>query len=99
MAESHQRLTAPEWLELTSAGSVTVQQGVDDLTGAAALDWASGIEQVLLVLRRPDGEPLDDRRAPGQADGSGIDAARYFPMTVRVSAILVAPGGAFPGFR
>ena len=84
---------------MTSAGSVTIQQSLDGLTGGAALDWASGIEQVLLVLRRPDGEPIDDRRSPSQADGSGIDAARYYPMTVRVSAILVAPGGTFPGWR
>jgi len=91
--------TSPERLELTSIGSVTVQQGVVTLTNGAALNWAGGIEQVLLVLRRPDGEPLDDRRSPGRTDAPAIDAARFYPMAVRVSAILVAPGGTFPGWR
>ena len=91
--------TAPERLEVTSAGSVTVQQALDDLTGGAALEWSSGIEQLLLVLRRPDGEPIDERRLPSQSDVPRIDAARYYPMTVRISAILVAPGGTFPGWR
>ena len=91
--------TDPELLEVTTVGSVAVQQSLDGLTSGAALDWAEGIEQLLLVLRRPDGEPIDDRWSPGQADSRRIDAARFFPMAVRVSAILVAPGGTFPGWR
>jgi len=91
--------TTPGLLEVTSVGSVTNQADLNALAGAGALDWGSGVEQVLLVLRRPDGAPIDDRPSPGQTDAQRIDAARYYPMTVRVSAILVAPGGTFPGWR
>ena len=91
--------TAPERLEVTSAGSFTLDQRLDALSGAAALDWAQGIQQVMLVLRQPDGTPIDDRLLPGQTSRSIVDPARYYPMDVRVSAVLVAPGGAFPGWQ
>jgi hypothetical protein len=52
----------------------------------------------MLVLRQPDGTPLHDAALPGQAERSPVDPARYFPMEVRVTAVLVAPGGAFPGW-
>jgi len=90
--------TGAEQLEFGATGSSTVTLPLGALSGAAGIDWAGGVSQVMLVLRQPDGTPLHDAALPGRAERSAVDAARYFPMEVRVSAVLVAPGGAFPGW-
>lgn len=85
--------TAPDRLAFTSVGTLTLEQTVNGMSGAAALDLSGGVTQLMLVLTSPDGTPLADRPASGQ------DAVAAYPMAVRIAAVLVAPGGSFPGWR
>jgi hypothetical protein len=89
--------TAAGGLRITEAGTVVLEQPVDGLSGGG-LAWQNGVHQVMLVLRRPDGTPIDDRLLPGASTRAPIVASDYFPMEVRVTGILVAPGNTFPGW-
>ena len=90
--------TGPERLAFVATGGTVTAQPLATLTGAAGIDWSAGVAQVMLVLRQPDGAPVHDAALPGQGERPPVDPARYFPMAVRVTAVLVAPGGAFPGW-
>lgn len=87
----------PSALRLDSEGVVAVSQSVAALDGAAAIDWSQGMAQVLVVLRDGAGRPLDARYAYDD-QGRPLDVSAYYPMSLRVRAALVPPGGASPGW-
>ena len=84
-------------LQVTEVGTVTLSQPLTSLAGGT-LAWQRGVHQVMLVLRRPDGTAIDDRLLPGATTRTPIETADYYPMQVRVTGILVASGGGFPGW-
>ena len=90
--------TAAGRLVVTGPGTVSLDVPLASLSGIEALDWRRGVQQLMLVLRQPDGTPIDDRALPGQTARALVDAERYYPMTVHLSAALVPPGAAFPGW-
>lgn len=84
-------------LVLPSDGVVESSIAVSQLASGGAIDWRRGVSQVLLVLRDEQGRPLDDRYTRGD-DGRPLDLSPYYPMTLRVSAVLVPAGGSFSGW-
>lgn len=86
-------------LAFGTPGNVTLALPLNALSRAGAVDWSDGVAQLMLVLRQPDGTPIDDRLLPGQTSRTLVDPSRYYPMEVRVTAVLVAPGGAPPVWR
>jgi tetratricopeptide (TPR) repeat protein len=84
-------------LRVNGVGRFVADQPVATLSGVGELDWRRGLTQVMLVIRHPDGTPIDDRFL-GQADHVPVDPDDYYPMTVRFSAVLVAPGSDFAGW-
>jgi hypothetical protein len=84
-------------MRVTGTGRFVVDQPLSTLSGVTDLDWRRGLTQVMLVIRHPDGTPIDDRFL-GQAERTAVDPDAYYPMSVRFSAVLVAPGTDFSGW-
>jgi DNA segregation ATPase FtsK/SpoIIIE-like protein len=82
--------TAPDLVVLGAAGTYEASVRWRDLQGASAVEWRNGIDALMWVLRRPDGAAIS---------GSGDDAARYLPTTLRVRAVATDAGAALPTVR
>jgi tetratricopeptide (TPR) repeat protein len=85
-------------LSFTEPGAYQAEQPLSSLSGAAALDLRSGLQSLMVVLRHPDGSPIDDGFLERQAGGQEVDIADYFPMVVRLQAVVVPQGAPFPGW-
>lgn len=100
--------TDPSRLAFSTRGTYDADQAWSDLAGFGGVDWRAGIDSVMVVLRRPDGTPLESPRAGSEAGGeagseagseaSGADLDAYLPMTVRIQALAVPAGAPFPGW-
>lgn len=88
--------TDPSRLAFSAAGTYEGDQAWSDLAGFGGVDWQRGIDSAMVVLRRPDGTPLESP-LPGSDEGDS-DLATYLPMTVRIQALAVPPGTPFPGW-
>lgn len=84
-------------LRLSGPGVVTATQSVSGMEGSAAVDWSQGMAQLIVVLRDTNGLPLDPRYATDES-GRPLDVSFYYPLTFRISAVLVPAGGAFGGW-
>lgn len=84
-------------MSFTHSGAFEAQVALEQLNGYGALDWRKGLESVILVIKDGNGLPIDSRYALG--DGSEpLDASLYYPMEVRLTAVLVPPGSSFAGW-
>lgn len=62
---------------------------------SAVIDWNRQLLDTMLVIKDKAGHPVDDRFGfGGKWDGSP-DFALYYPMTVRLTAVVVAKGAAY----
>lgn len=84
-------------LRLTGPGVVTATQSVTGMEGSAAVDWSQGMSQMIVVLRDTNGLPLDPRYATDES-GRPLDVSFYYPLTLRINAVLIPAGGAFGGW-
>lgn len=82
--------SATDLLVLGGSGTYEASVRWRDLAGAASVDWRNGVDALMWVLRRPDGTPVS---------GSGDDADRYLPTSLRVRAIATPAGVALPDGR
>ena len=60
------------------------------------VDWNSGIENVMLVVKDGEGRPVDSTYFT--QSGASLNLDRYFPMNVRFEAVIVPSGGKFQGW-
>lgn len=84
-------------ISLPSSGVVNASQSVSGLEGAAGVDWSQGMAQLIVVLRDTDGRPLDSRYAL-DIDGRPLEVSAFYPMSLRVRAVLVPQGSSFDGW-
>lgn len=89
--------TAGGALPLPASGAVNLAVPVAELAEGANVDWRQGVSQLLVVLRDARGRPLDDRYTRTE-EGTPIDLAPYYPIDMRVQAVLVPPGASFSGW-
>ena len=85
-------------LSVSGAGRYVADQPIAALEGIGALDLRRGLVQAMLVIRRPDGTPIDDRLHTAGGERVTFDADDYYPMTVHYSAVIVPPGTDFSGW-
>ena len=85
-------------LSFDREGVFTAQQALGGISGADAIAWQRGITSVMLVVREPGGAPVDDRTIPSTPSETRLDMSLYFPMQVRLTAVLVPPGGSPPAW-
>lgn len=85
----------PGALAFTGTGVVRTSQPLASLAGIDAVDWERGLESFLLIVRAPDGTPIDEQRLVA-AEAESIDLTRYYPMRVRFQAVLTPPGAQPP---
>lgn len=86
-----------EQLVFADEGVYESRQELASLSGAQSIDWSSGFESLILVIKDPSGLPVDNRYLLG--DGRNPpDPELYYPMEVRYSAVVVPRGGSFPGW-
>ena len=89
--------SAPDDLILDGSGDRVATLDLSGFGGGEMIAWREGIKSVMLVLRDTQGRPLDER-ALTIAERREVDLDRYFPTTVHVQAVLVAPGSRFTGW-
>ena len=82
--------SASDLLVLGAPGTYEASLAWRDLRGAAAVEWRSGVEALMWVLRREDGTPVP---------GSGEDAGSYLPTSLRVRAVAAPAGAGLPDAR
>jgi tetratricopeptide (TPR) repeat protein len=85
-------------LVLGPSGTFVSDQPLASLSGVDRIDWARGITSVMLIVRDADGTPLDERSLTAAGERREIALERYYPRTVHVQAVLVAPGTQFAGW-
>ena len=81
-------------LSFSSTGPVEDEQSLTSFTQYDAVDWSRGVSNLMVIVKDANGNPID----PGYADFSEADLARYYPLKIRYSAVLVPAGGRFPGW-
>ncbi|MFN2322327.1 MAG: tetratricopeptide repeat protein [Trueperaceae bacterium] len=82
--------SATDLLVLGSPGTYEASVRWSGLAGASSVDWRNGVDALMWVLRRPDGTPVS---------GSGADADRYLPTSLRVRVIAAPTGATSPDGR
>ena len=85
-------------LLLGPSGAFEIVQPLTTLSGSDRIEWRRGITSVMLIVRDEGGTPIDERSIVVDGERREIDLARYYPRTVRVQAVLVAPGASFAGW-
>jgi hypothetical protein len=85
-------------LTLTTPGVYEARQNWAGLANFGAVAWQRGIRSVMAVARRADGAPLDGPLPGSGASPDEATLATYLPMRVRVQAMAVPSGTAFPGW-
>ena len=81
-------------LSFSSTGTVESKQSLTSLSQYGAIDWSRGVSNLMIIVKDANGNPVD----LGYADFSEEDLARYYPLKIRYSAVLVPAGGSFPGW-
>ena len=82
--------TAPAQLRVSEAGTYTLEQSFESLSGGAP-SGRFDVVGLLLVLRHPDGSPIDEPNASPRPANEAVAASPY-PMDVHVTGILVTHG-------
>ncbi len=81
-------------LSLSGPGVTDSQTNVASLNQASAIDWSRGVNSLMLLLKDGNGALIDTT----SDQAIETDPSRYFPLTIRYSAVLVPAGGDFPGW-
>ncbi len=81
-------------LSFSDTGAVESKQELTSLSQYSAVDWSRGVSNLMVIVKDANGNPVD----LGYADFSEADLARYYPLEIRYSAVLVPAGGRFPGW-
>lgn len=84
-------------LVVTGTGAFSASFDMGGLASGAGVDWSQGLDRLLLVLRDDASRPLDERYTRGP-DGTPIDLAPYYPVTMRLRLVLVPAGSVFAGW-
>ncbi len=83
-------------LSFSGPGVYENSQPLSSFLNYARVNWANGIDNVMLVVKDGEGRPIDN--AYFTQSGDTLDLASYFPMNVRFEAVIVPPGGRFQGW-
>ncbi len=81
-------------LSFSSAGAVEDEQTLSSFSQYGAVDWGRGVSNLMVIVKDANGNPVD----LGYADFTEEELARYYPLKIRYSAVLVPAGGRFPGW-
>ena len=81
-------------LSFSDTGAVESKQALSSLSQYGDVDWSRGVSNLMVIVKDANGDPVD----LGYADFSEADLARYYPLKLRFSAVLVPAGGDFPGW-
>ena len=84
-------------LAFSGTGVYENTQPLSSFSNYSGIDWASGIDDVMLVVKDGQGRPVDDAYYVSQG-GEALDLDDYFPMQVSFEAVLVPPGADFQGW-
>ena len=81
-------------LSFSGTGTAEAQQPLSSFGAYGGVDWERGVTNLMLLVKDSSGNPID----PAYANITRADLERYFPITLRYSAVLVPVGGSFPGW-
>lgn len=84
-------------LSFSGTGVYESTQPLSSFSNYSGIDWESGIDDVMLVVKDGEGRPVDDAYYVSQR-GETLDLDDYFPMQVSFEAVLVPPGADFQGW-
>ena len=84
-------------LAFSDPGVYESTQPLSSFSNYTSVDWESGIDDVMLVVKDSQGRPVDDAYFVGQRDET-LNLDDYFPMQVSFEAVLVPPGANFQGW-
>ena len=83
-------------LSFSEPGVYETSQPLSSFLNYARVNWANGIDDVMLVVKDGEGRPIDN--AYFTQSGDSLELNNYFPMSVRFEAVIVPPGGRFQGW-
>ena len=81
-------------LSFQNEGAAESQQALNSFAQYGGVDFSRGISNLMMIAKDSAGNPID----PAYANLTQEDLARYYPLTLRYSAVLVPAGGSFPGW-
>ncbi len=81
-----------EQVHVSTPDIYTSSQSLSSLS--TTFSWNHGIGSLMLIVRHPDGHTLDT----SVAEDRGLELSDYFPLQVRVQAVLTPPGSVFSGW-
>ena len=84
-------------LTFSDTGTYENTQPLSSFSNYSSVDWESGIDDVMLVVKDSQGRPVDDAYFVGQGSET-LDLNDYFPMQVSVEVVLVPRGANFQGW-
>ena len=84
-------------LTFSSPGVYEATQALSTFSNYGSVNWASGIDDIMLVVKDEQGRPVDNAYFLS-SDAASLDLNQYFPMNVRYAAVIVPPGGSFQGW-
>lgn len=83
-------------LSFSGPGVYENNQPLSSFLNYNRVNWSSGIDNVMLVVKDGEGRPVDSSYFTQSGDDLELD--NYFPMNVRFEAVIVPPGGSFQGW-
>ncbi|CAN5876845.1 hypothetical protein BH24DEI2_BH24DEI2_24240 [soil metagenome] len=83
-------------LSFSGPGVYENNQPLSSFLNYNRVNWNSGIDNVMLVVKDAEGRPIDSSYFTQSGDDLKLDD--YFPMNVRFEAVIVPPGASFQGW-
>ena len=84
-------------LSFSDTGVYENTQPLSSFSNYSSVDWESGIDDVMLVVKDDQGRPVDAAYFVGQGSET-LNLEDYFPMQVNFAVVLVPPGISFQGW-
>ena len=84
-------------IAFSDTGVYESTQPLSSFSNYNSVDWESGIDDLMLVVKDSQGRPVDDAYFVGQG-AETLNLDDYFPMQVSFEAVLVPPGADFQGW-
>lgn len=81
-------------LSFQTEGATQSQQALSSFAQFSGVDFSRGVSNLMMIAKDSSGNPID----PAYANLTQADLARYYPLKLRYSAVLVPAGGSFPGW-
>lgn len=81
-------------LSFEGEGTTESQQTISSFAQVGGVDFSRGVSNLMMIAKDSAGNPID----PAYANLTQEDLARYYPLKLRYSAVLVPAGGSFPGW-